>query len=294
MHHSVVIAALWMVGSLLSFSAMAVAVRELSAHFGTFQLLAIRSAIGLLVISLLLTRSGWEQVSLSNFKLHLARNLSHFCGQFGWFLAIAFIPLATLFAIEFTVPLWTMIFAAVLLREKISSERQLAVALGISGVLVILRPAWSVLHPAALVMLAGAIAYGLSHALTKKLAVRDTPLCILFYMMSMQLLIGLGPAMLGWASPEPIHWPWLIVIGITGLSAHYCIVRALSLADASLVVPLDFARLPFIALVGYLFYGERLDAFFVFGAGLILAGNFINLYRERKKSELMQAVVEQG
>jgi drug/metabolite transporter (DMT)-like permease len=268
MRHSVVIAAAWMAGALLSFSAMAVAVRELSADFGTFQLLAIRSFIGLLVISAILTRVGWTQVSVRNVKTHFARNLVHFGGQFGWFYAIALIPLAAVFAIEFTVPLWTMIFAALLLNERISASRLLAIALGITG----------------------AFAYGLSHTLTKKLAEQDTPLCILFYMMLIQLPLGLVPAVFNWVTPAAAQWPWLIVVGITGLSAHYCMVRALSLADASVVVPLDFLRLPLIALVGYALYSERVDEFLVMGAGLIMAGNLINLLWEQKRNQSLQLV----
>jgi len=139
-------------------------------------------------------------------------------------------------------------------------------------------------------MLAGAFAYGLSHTLTKKLAGRDTPLCILFYMMLIQFPLGLVPAVFNWVTPIAAHWPWLIVVGITGLSAHYCMVRALSLADASVVVPLDFLRLPLIALVGYALYSERVDEFLVLGAGLILTGSFINLHRERKKIEPLQPI----
>src|SRR5690606_45538 len=120
MRHPLIVAAAWMAGALLSFSAMAVAVRELSANFGTFQLLAIRSLIGLLVISDILTSAGWAQVSFRNFRLHFGRSFVHFCGQFGWFYAIALIPLAAVFAIEFTVPLWTVVFAALLLGERIS------------------------------------------------------------------------------------------------------------------------------------------------------------------------------
>lgn len=278
-----VVAALWMVGSLFSFSAMAVAVRELSADFGTFQLLAIRSAIGLLVISALLTRYGWKKIRSDNLKLHLARNLVHFGGQFGWFFAIGFIPLAAVFAIEFTVPLWTMMFAALLLGERISTSRRLAVLLGVIGILVIVRPGWSALHPASLVMLLGAIAYALSHTLTKKLTGVDSPLCILFYMMLVQLPLGLVPELSDWTTPQPEHWPWLATIGMTGLTAHYCMVRALLQADATVVVPLDFLRLPFIALVGYLLYGEHLDGFLVAGAALILVGNGMNILAERRK-----------
>ncbi|MEX0739964.1 MAG: DMT family transporter [Pseudohongiella sp.] len=281
MHHPVLLATAWMGGTLLSFAAMAVAARELSEDFGTFQILAIRSLIGLLVISVILSRTGWQQISLKNIEVHLVRNVAHFCGQFGWFYAIAFIPLAAVFAIEFTVPIWTAVFAATLLAERITAVRVLAIVLGVVGVLVILRPGSAVIHPAAVAMLGGAIAYGLSHALTKKLSGRDSTLCILFYMMLIQLPLGLLPAVFDWVTPTASHWPWLIVVGVTGLTAHYCMVRALMLADATLVIPMDFLRLPLIALVGYALYGEHIDGYLAVGAGLIVAGNLMNLLWER-------------
>jgi drug/metabolite transporter (DMT)-like permease len=276
-------------GTLISFVAMAVAARELSADLGTFQILAIRSLIGFLVIAVILSQTGWQQVSLCNLNVHILRNLAHFCGQFGWFYAIAFIPLAAVFAIEFTVPIWTALFAAILLAERLSAVRLLAIVLGIVGVLIILRPGLAVVHPAALAMLGGAVAYGLSHVLTKKLSGQDSSLCILFYMTLIQLPMGLLPAAFAWTTPTATHWPWLILVGVSGLTAHYCMVRALSLADAMLVVPMDFLRLPLIALVGYAFYGEHIDGYLAMGAGLIIAANLINVLWERKKERLVSS-----
>ena len=276
-------------GTLISFVAMAVAARELSADLGTFQILAIRSLIGFLVIAVILSQTGWQQISLRNLNVHILRNLAHFCGQFGWFYAIAFIPLVAVFAIEFTVPIWTALFAAILLAERLSAVRLLAIVLGILGVLIILRPGLAVVHPAALAMLGGAVAYGLSHVLTKKLSGQDSSLCILFYMTLIQLPMGLLPAAFAWTTPTATHWPWLILVGVSGLTAHYCMVRALSLADAMLVVPMDFLRLPLIALVGYAFYGEHIDGYLAMGAGLIIAANLINVLWERKKERLVSS-----
>jgi drug/metabolite transporter (DMT)-like permease len=287
--HPVLSSAAWMGGTLISFVAMAVAARELSADLGTFQILAIRSLIGFLVIAVILSQTGWQQVSLCNLNVHILRNLAHFCGQFGWFYAIAFIPLAAVFAIEFTVPIWTALFAAILLAERLSAVRLLAIVLGIVGVLIILRPGLAVVHPAALAMLGGAVAYGLSHVLTKKLSGQDSSLCILFYMTLIQLPMGLLPAAFAWTTPTATHWPWLILVGVSGLTAHYCMVRALSLADAMLVVPMDFLRLPLIALVGYAFYGEHIDGYLAMGAGLIIAANLINVLWERKKERLVSS-----
>lgn len=282
--HPVVTAIIWMSGALISFSVMAIAARELSAELSTFQILAFRSMIGLLIVSALLSRSGWQQLKTDHLGLHAMRNAVHFTGQFCWFYAIAFIPLAAVFAMEFTVPIWTALFAAILLGERITLPRVLAILIGLSGVLVMLRPGLAMIHPAALVALASAVAYGMTHTLTKKLSGRDTALTLLFYMMLMQLPLGLIPSLFSWTTPSQALWPWLVIVGITGLTAHYCIVRAMAVADATIVVPMDFMRLPLIALVGFLLYGERLDIFLLLGAVLIIAGNLVNVFSEKRRS----------
>lgn len=272
-----------MAGALVLFTGMAIAARELSADLGTFQLLAVRGIFGLLIVSALLQRSGWSQLSTTNIRLHLLRNLAQFGGQFGWFYAIAAIPLATVFAIEFTVPVWTAIFAALLLGERITATRVIAIACGLAGVLVILRPGAGIVHPAALVMLAGAVSFGLAHTMTKKLTGHDSMLCILFWMSALQLPLGLIPALWQWAPMTAAHLPWLLVIGCAGIAAHYCMVRALAVADVTVVVTLDFLRLPLITLIGWWAYQEPADWYLAAGAALILAANLINVFGRQPK-----------
>jgi drug/metabolite transporter (DMT)-like permease len=270
-----------MAGALFSFTAMAVAARELSQELGTFQLLLIRSAFGVVIVSLLLARGGFAQLKATHLRLHATRNVIHFCGQLGWFYAIGLIPLATVFAIEFTAPLWTAVFAAIILRERMTVARVTAIVLGIAGIFLILRPGLATVEPAALAMLGGALAFGLTHVVTKKLSAYDTPLCILFWMSAMQLLFALLPALAHWSPLVSAHWPWVLVLGITGVSAHFCMVNALTCADATVVVPMDFLRLPLIGLLGYFYYGEAIDGWLIVGAVLILAGNATSLWRER-------------
>ncbi len=270
-----------MSGALISFTAMAVAARELSHGMGTFQMLLVRSGFGVVLVTLLLAGSGFAQLRLAHLKLHATRNLIHFCGQLGWFYAIGLIPLATVFAIEFTTPLWTAVFAAIFLRERLTAARVTAVVLGIAGILVILRPGLAIVSPAALAMLAGALAFGLTHVVTKKLSARDSALCILFWMSFMQFVLALGPALAHWAPLAATQWPWALVLGITGVSAHFCMVNALGCADATVVVPLDFLRLPLIGLLGYFYYSEAIDGWLILGAALILGGNATSLWRER-------------
>ncbi|MDJ0957172.1 MAG: DMT family transporter [Arenicellales bacterium] len=270
-------------GALFSFMAMAIGGRELSFELGTFEILFFRSLIGLLIISIFLFRSGWQQVLTQNLSLHVLRNVAHFVGQFGWFYGIALISLAEVFAIEFTIPVWTAVLATFLLGERLTKARVIAICLGFLGMLIILRPGLGVVNPVSLIVLVGALGYAISHTLTRKLALRDTPLTILFYMTLIQLPLALVLSLEAWVTPSPSTWPWLVVVGVTALSAHYCLTRALVLADVTVVVTMDFLRLPLIALVGFTFYNEPLDWLVLSGALVMLVGTYVNIQGEKRK-----------
>ncbi len=261
--------------------AMALGGRNASAELGTFQILFFRSFIGLVLISCVILHKGWKQLLTGSFGLHMLRNIAHFGGQFGWFHGLALIPLAEVFALEFTVPVWTAFVAALLLREKITPPRLAVIGLGLLGMLIILRPGLGVIQPASLVVLGSAVCFALSHTLTRKLAQTDSPLSIVFYMTLIQLPMAFLPALSQWVNPSWISWCWLVIVGVTALSAHYCMAQALKLSDATVVVPMDFLRLPLIALVGFLFYEEAFDGFVIGGAFLMLVGNLINIHWER-------------
>jgi drug/metabolite transporter (DMT)-like permease len=278
-----VMAALWMSGTLASFMAMAVGGRELAGQLSTFQILFFRSVIGCLIVGFLLWCGNWRQILTKQLRVHLLRNIAHFGGQFGWFYGIALIPLAEVFALEFTVPVWTAVLATVLLREQITRARVGAIILGVLGVFLILRPGLAVISPASLVVLGSAFCYALSHTLTRRLALVDTPLTILFYMTIIQLPLGLVTSIFDWMTPSLAMLPWIMVVGVAALSGHYCMARALAIADAIVVVPMDFLRLPLIAAVGFLFYGESLDWFVLAGGVVMFSGNFLNIQAEKKR-----------
>lgn len=286
--HPSVLAAIWMIGALFSFLATAISGRELTADYTTFQILFFRSVVGVVVISILIARTGWIQIRTQRFSAHLVRNISHFAGQYGWFYALAIISLAELTAIEFTTPIWTALLAWLLLGEKLSLPRILALLFGVAGLLLILRPGISEIQPAMLIVLAGSVGYAMSYIQTKSLIRTDTPLCILFYMTLIQLPFGLIPSLIEWQTPTLANMPWIIVLGVTAMSAHYCMARAFQLADATVVVPMDFMRLPMMAVVGYLFYEELIDWFVFSGALLMLCGNLINIAAERRRASLLR------
>jgi drug/metabolite transporter (DMT)-like permease len=263
-----------MVGALLSFMAMALGGRELSADLSTFQILFFRSVVGLLIVGALLSRRGPGLLRTR----HVGRNLAHFVGQFGWFFAIASLPLAEVFAIEFTIPIWAALLSAVFLGERLTPRRLLALALGFAGVLLIVRPGVGLLQLASLAALVGALGYAVSYVCTKRLTATDSALAILFYMTAVQLPLGLAGALWHWQTADWVHLPWIVVVGVTALSAHFCLARALALADLSLVLPMDYLRLPLAAALGFALYGESVDALSVAGGLLIVAANVSALH----------------
>jgi drug/metabolite transporter (DMT)-like permease len=279
---SVAKAALWMSGTLLSFALMGVAGRELSGEFTTFQILFWRSLVGGLIVVALLGHQGWHHARTRRPVAQIARNLFHFAAAYGWFYGLGFISLAEVFALEFTTPIWTAILAVLFLKERITPLRAGAIALGFVGILLITRPGVQAIQPASLAVLGAALGYAISNVLVKSLSDTDSPLTIIFYMTVIQLPLGLGFSVADWVWPSAAAWPWLVVVGVTGLSAHYCMVRAFRHADASLVVPLDFLRLPLIAVLGFLAYGEAFDPWILGGAALVFCGTFLNLRFARR------------
>lgn len=280
----VVGATLWMAGTLSSFMLMAVSGRELSDELNTFQILFWRSAVSLVVISALLSYYGWQHGRTQRPGLQVVRNVIHFGGQFGWFFGISAIPLAEVSAIEFTVPIWTLLLASLLLGERITRTRTFAVVMGFAGTLIILRPGFSALQLGQFSVLAAALFYATTNVLTKRLVVTDTPLAILLYMSLVQFPLGLVAGLPGWSWPSPSLWIWIFLVGVSGMSAHYCLARALKLADASVVVPLGFLRLPLSALIGFLAYTEAFDLWIVLGAIVIFIGNYFNIRTEARGS----------
>ncbi|MDR7307193.1 DMT family transporter [Rhodoferax saidenbachensis] len=273
---------LWMTGALVSFCLMAIGGRELAGGINTFQILLSRSVIGLLVVSAVIWRTGKPELfRTQRLKLQVGRNLFHFVGQYGWFLGIGLLPLAQVFALEFTTPLWTLLIAALFLKEKLTTRKAVAIALGSIGVVLILNPGGDIVNPAALYVLGAAVCYALSYVATKALSTTEAPLTILFYMCLVQLPLGLLLSASHFVVPTPLQWVWLTLIGLSALSAHFCLTHAMKTAEVSVVVTLDFLRLPLIGVVGMALYGEGFKPMLLVGAALMLGGNLVNVYKPR-------------
>lgn len=271
-------AAAWVSGWLLLMLVILVAGREAMRTLHVFQVMEMRSLIGLLLLYPLVRRQGgFAAMRTARFGQHMARNAFHYGAQFGWFYALTLISVAQVVAIEFTMPVWTAILAVSFLGERMSAARLLAVALGMVGVAVIVRPGLAQLDPGQLIALAAAVGFAVSMILVKSLTTSESVVKIIFWMLAIQSVIGIVPALLVWREPTAAAWPWVVLIAFCGTYSHYCMTQALRHADATTVVPMDFLRVPLSAVVGWLVYAEAIDLFTALGAGLILAANLINL-----------------
>jgi drug/metabolite transporter (DMT)-like permease len=277
---------LWMTGTLVSFCVMAVSVRGLAGTFSIFELLSIRGMIGivLLAVIVLLQPQLSRQLRPRRLGMHFTRNSIHFVSQYAWALSLTLLPLGTVVALEFTQPAWTTLLAALLLGERLTASRIGAIVLGIIGVLVIVRPGTATFQPAMLLILAAAFGYAVANIATKTLTTTETPFAVVFWMAAMQLPMGLAgsdPAFL--LKFDTSHILPALGVGVSGLSAHYCLTHAFRVADASVVIPLDFLRIPLISLIGWLVYDENIETAVFLGGGIIVAGVLWNLRAESRR-----------
>ncbi len=273
-----------MIGAIVSFTSMALAGRAVSFELDTFEIMLYRSLTGILIVLLVGSAAGTlGQVTRRTPGLHLIRNVAHFTGQNLWFYALTVLPLAQVFALEFTTPIWVILLSPLLLGERITGIKLIAAVIGFCGILLVARPDQVGLNSGVVAAATAAIGFALAGIFTRKLTQTETITCILVWLTGLQALFGLVCAGFDGdiALPSAQTAPFLVLIGCAGLLAHFCLTKALSLAPASIVMPMDFVRLPVIAVVGALVYGETIAPLVFVGAALIFAGNWVNLRMNR-------------
>ncbi len=275
-------AALWMIGSIVSFTTMAVAGRSVGASHDTFEIMLYRSLTGIVLV---LAAARWAgtlgAVGTARIGLHTIRNLMHFAGQNLWFLALTLIPLAQVFALEFTSPIWAMVLTPLLLRDRLTRTNLISGMIGFAGILIVTRPSAESINLGVAAAAGAAIFFAITNLLTRRLTQDQSLTTILVYLTVMQAVFGLISAGVDGdiAPPTRQSAPWLFLIGCAGLAAHTCLTNALRLAPATLVMPIDFARLPLIAVIGVLFFNEALDPLLLLGAAVIFCANYLNLWK---------------
>jgi len=275
-------AAIWMAGWLLNTLALTVAGRELGHDVPVFVIMIMRSLIAMIILTPLILHKGDVRQRFANLRLNIVRNIIHYGAQYAWFSALLLIPLAQVVSIEFTMPIWGAIIAALFLGENLTRFKLAAIAFGFLGILMIVRPGASFIDAGHMVALAAAIGFAVSVTLTKVITRKDSALTVIFLMFAIQTVIGAVPAYLTWKWPEPENWIWVAVVGLAGTFSHYCLSKAISLADITIVMPMDFLRVPLTVLVGYWIYSEGFDLYSIIGTLLILGANMLNLLKAKQ------------
>ncbi len=278
-------AVLWFCGTMAGFAGMAISARELQTGMSTFEILFFRSLIGVLIVLPVVVRRRFADLRTERFGFHGFRALIQFAGQLCWLYGIAHLALSDLTAIEFSIPVFTAVLAVLFLGERMWRHKWIATVLGFAGVLVILQPEGSAFSVAGGVMIAGSAFYAGSGVLVKYLTRTDSPTAVIFFMNLLQLPFGLVPAVFvfEWVTPAPHEIPWILVWGTAGFFAHYAMARALALADITIIFPLDFLRLPLMALLGFAIYMEGLSPWTVLGAAVIFGANWHAIREEARR-----------
>ena len=282
-------AALWMIGAIFSFTAMAVAAREISQTHDSFEIMAARSIIGLALV-LIIGKAVGQLGHISSQRLsgHFWRNIVHFTAQNLWFWSLTMIPLAQVFALEFTSPLWVILLSPLFLGERLTLSKLAAAGLGFAGILIVARPDITNLSPGVLAAAGSALGFAATSILTKRLTRDEAIITILFWLTAFQAVFGILAAtydgQVNWPTAETL--PWLGLIGVCGVLAHLSLTSALTLAPASFVMPIDFIRLPLIAVIGAMAYGEALDPFVLGGGVVIFLGIWISIRAELQERRI--------
>lgn len=276
-------AAIWMVLACAFFAALNAIIRHMSQHLDPLQVVFLRNAGGLLFMLPWLMRVGFAGLATGRLKLYLWRTAISLASMFCWFTALATVPLAQAIALSFAAPLFATVLAAVFLREEVRARRWSATLIGFVGVLVILRP-WSVeISAGVLFALASAALMSVGTIVIKQLSRTESTEAVVAYMVLLMTPLSLPTALWVWEWPTAIDWLWVLGLGFCGTLGHLCFVRALQMADASAVMPYDYSRLPFSALIGWLAFSEIPDRWLWIGSAIIAAAA---IYITRREAQL--------
>lgn len=274
----------WMFLAVISFCVMAIGIKEMGNEINSFHIIFYRSLIGLVTI-VLLFKKRLSKPTFLMIKEHLFRNVFHLIGQYGWILGIIYLSLAEVTAIEFSVPIWILIIAFIFLKEKLTSVKVISILLGFTGVLLILRPGIEIISIKSIIVLLSAISYAIAHTSTKKLTNKYSSLDIVFIMCLIQIPISFCFALTNWISPSINDLFWLMIVGISAITAHFSMAEAMKNDDISSIISLDYLRLPILIIVGVVMYNEEFKFIYLIGGTLIFIGNWIN-----KKPRITQQI----
>lgn len=274
--------AFWMLLTTLSFVVLSLSVRALSADMATVEILFLRCLIGALIFVPWISKEGIGALKTTKFGQHTMRAAMMGAGMVLWFSAIGALPLGDAIALHFTLPLFMIIFAAIFLREHVDATRWVATVIGFTGVLIVLRPGFQEIGWAHYFVLLSGAFYGGNHVITKFMSATETPNATAFYM-NLLILPGAAIALpFYWTTPTWDQAGWILLLGVSGSTAHTCLLKAMRHADASALAPIDFLRLIFSSIAAYFLFNDISDIWTYVGACVIFLAAWYNTFHARK------------
>lgn len=267
--------------STVAFACMHVTIREVSRELEVFQIVFFRNLFGLAFLIPVILGSGLIQMRSRRPGLHALRGLINFGAMLMFFTAVTITPLAKVTALSFTAPIFTAMLSVLVLGERFRLRRWAAIAAGFLGVLLVLRPGLSVVETGALLALFASALWAVAMILIKIMSRTESSVAIVAWMGIYLSLFSLGPAIWVWEDPSPRAWGLLLVIGLAGSLAQVTLSQSLKETDPTAVLPFDFLKLIWTALLAAWLFGEVPDLFTWIGAGVIFASGLYIAYRER-------------
>lgn len=274
---------LWVTLAMALFAGLAASSRyAMSYGYHPLQIAFFRFLSALVLMLPLLAWRGTSLVRSNAPELYAIRASISLFSMTAWFWAISLIPLGELTAIGFLSPVFGTLAAIVILGEKVRLRRWSAILIGFIGAMIMLRPGSSPIGLGQYLALFSAFTGGVMAVLLKQLAGRDDPDKIVFLTTLIMTPLALVPALFVWRTPTWELLPIITVVGLTGVLGHMCLARAFRAADASLVLTLEFSRLPFAVALGFVMFGELIDMWTWVGAAIIFASAVYIARREAK------------
>jgi len=273
-----------MAGATVAFAAMHGGVRYLSLDLDLhpFQIAFFRNLFGLLALAPWFLRQGLRPLRTRRLGLHSLRAGFNVVAMLLFFMGLSLTPIAQVQALGFTAPLFASLLAVLLLGERMGVWRWGALCVGFGGALIIIRPGVQVVDAGSLMVLASAAVWSLAIIAIKSLSRTDSSVTITAYMVLLMTPMSLVAALFFWQWPDPWQLAWLVFVGVSGTLAQLAMAQALRLADTTVVMPLDFLKLVWGAVIGYLLFGEVPELAIWLGGGVILAAATFTAYRESR------------
>ena len=286
---------LWMLVAGVCFACMHATIKQV-AHTGLhpFEIAFFRLLFGVLPTIPWFVRDGLAPLRTKRFGLMSLRGVLNVGAMMCFFTALAIAPLAQVTALGFTAPIFATILAVPFLGETVRLRRWTAIAIGFVGTVVILRPGFAEIQLGALLVLFSSVVWGGCMIIIKRLSTTESSATITVYMSVVMTPLMLIPAAFVWQWPTLHQFAWLVAVGCFGGGAQMAMAQALKLADTHVVGPVDFVRLIWVTLLGYLVFGEVPDAFVWIGGAMILASTAYIAYREHLLNRVKATVGPPG